>query len=211
MGVVTKKGTRMQQQQQSRLLRHIAIPGAILLAVLAVIVGPGYVRSSAQTGTPRADATPAFRQGGPADHPMIGSWILVDAADPGQPSAFAVFHADGTMVYTDANGASSYGVWVATDAVSVNFNLLGFELRSRSVRGNSGPQSVSGTVSLQGTAAVTQKGYTFEANAKVVTTELDGDSVTQPGTIDLQGTRIVVPRSGIGAQGTPAVVGSPAA
>ena len=187
------------------------MPGVILLAALAVIVGSSNVGLGAQTGTPGAAATPEFGQGGSATHPMIGSWIVVNAADPAQPSAFAVFHADGTMVYTNASGVSSYGVWVAEDATSVSFNVLSFELRSRSVRGNSGPQTVTGTVSLQGTASVTQKGFTFEATVSTIITELDGDSVTGPETLDLQGTRIVVRRSGASAQGTPEPLASPAA
>ncbi len=200
----------MMQQQQQR-LRQFAIPGAILLAVLALIAGSGAIGSSAQMGTSGAAATPEFQQGGPANHPIIGSWVVVNADDPRQPGAFALFHADGTLIYTDANGVSSYGVWVAKDETSVNFNLVGFELRNRSVRGNSGPQTVTGTISTQGNATVTQKGYTFEATAQAVTTGLDGDSVTGAGMINLRGTRIVVRASGSGLPGTPDAVASPAA
>ncbi|HEV2107663.1 MAG TPA: hypothetical protein VGR16_05325, partial [Thermomicrobiales bacterium] len=136
-------------------LRRFAIPGALLFATLAVIIGPSYVGSSAQTGSPRtSEVASASQQDALADHPIVGAWVVINTEQPRQPSAFVVFHADGTVVSTDANGVSSYGVWEAADETSVDFNILGFSLRSRSIRGNSGPQSVNGIRSLLGSASV---------------------------------------------------------
>ncbi len=145
----------------------------------------------------------------------MGAWVVINTEQPRQPSGFVVFHADGTIVSTDANGVSSYGAWEAEDETSVDFNILGFSLRSRSIRGNSGPQSVNGIRSLLGDASVLQQGDTFQATATLTTTTRDGGSVTEPGTVTLLGTRIEASGADvmgrITPRGTPAVPASPAA
>jgi hypothetical protein len=172
-------------------LRRIAIPGALIIAALAFVIGPNYVGSSAQRSPSRSsELTSTLQDGNVADHPIVGAWIVVNTERPRQPIGFALFHSDGTIVFTDANGVSSYGAWEAVDETSVDFNILGFSSRNRSIRGNSGSQSVTGVRSFLGEATVIQDGNAFQATATLSTTTLDGPSVTEPGTISLRGARI---------------------
>src|SRR5215213_7647613 len=47
----------------------------------------------------------------PADHPLVGTWLLA-FAEGDQPPAQIVFGDDGFVLFTDAGGNQGAGVWI---------------------------------------------------------------------------------------------------
>ena len=100
-------------------MRRFAIlvsAAVVLLGVLAIGRAPD---STAQ------DATPAALAG----HPLVGAWLLdVDADDPANPPALAIFHDDGTYIQADPDGSNGLGSWEATGQNSATLTAVFYGL-----------------------------------------------------------------------------------
>jgi len=59
-----------------------------------------------------------------ANHPLVGTWLLVDAEHPDDPPSLVVFTSDGIYLQTDYDGTTGYGSWEATDATSAEMTFV---------------------------------------------------------------------------------------
>jgi len=59
-----------------------------------------------------------------ADHPLVGTWLLVDSEDPDGPPALVVFTSDGIYLQTDYDRQTGYGSWEATDPTSAAMTFV---------------------------------------------------------------------------------------
>ncbi|MDQ3467350.1 MAG: hypothetical protein M3411_03845, partial [Chloroflexota bacterium] len=90
---------------------------AVLVSGLALVLA-GWVALGWGTSTHAQDASLT-------EHPIVGAWVIdVDADDPENPPALAIFHDDGTYLQSDPDGANGVGTWEPTGATTAALTIL---------------------------------------------------------------------------------------
>jgi hypothetical protein len=155
---------------------------APLLLSLAVVVLLGL--AVAGRGAVAQEATPVVAPGGV--HPVVGSWLAdTDTDDPANPPSLLVFHADGTYVEVEADGAGA-GSWAATGERTADLTIVFLE-------GDGGDEGGGGgMVTIRAAVEVAADGQSLTAQYTIEFTAPDGTSTGQYGPGGVTGTRIAV-------------------
>lgn len=148
--------------------------GILLLSVVMLCGAFGGSLAIAQDATPAATG----------DHPLVGAWLFVDQANPESPYSVDIFHADGTYVTMDGEGAAAGGVWDATGPNSADLTFVTFQPEGRGV--------IRADVELAQDGQSLTATYTFELVGP------DGTSTGQIGPGMVEATKLTVE-----PQGTP--------
>ena len=151
----------------------------VLVPVLAVALA-GWV-ALGRGGTSAQDATPAAL----ADHPIVGAWLLdVDADDPANPPALAIFHDDGTYLQADPDGSNGVGTWEATGPTTAALTAI--------FHGQDETGGFAGATTARGTVEVDEAGEALTAEYTLDFGGPDGTSAGEIGPATATAERIAV-------------------
>ena len=161
-------------------MRRFGIPFSVLtLAVVGLILLGSRPSAVAQESTPAATA----------GHPIVGAWLLdVDANDPTNPPALAIFHDDGTYLQAESDGSNGVGVWEAIGANSVALTQL---LHQQDETGD-----FAGTLMVRAAIDLDESGDAWTAKYTLEFIGPDGTSAGEMGPGTAIAERIAVERMG---------------
>ena len=145
--------------------------------------------------------------GVPAEHPLVGSWLIVFPDNPAAPPSLYTFGADGTVVGSSVAGAR-HGTWEATGDRVGAFTVLGL----------AGDEQTAflGLLQLSGSIDVAADGNEFTLVYHAAAIAPDGTVLPSVGPFTARGLRILVepptaPGTPTLGEATPAVAETPVA
>ena len=172
----------------------------VLLSVVAVVLLGTLVVARLTLGTAAQDATPAF-----AAHPLVGSWVAANLAEPSRPVLLATFWADGNALVTGPGGFDApyiaHGAWAATGPRTAALTVVFITIDPVS-------GAPDGRYTLSGAVEVDATGGAFRGEGDIEDVGLDG-TLRATAHLELVGTRIAAQSAGTPEPGTAKPTGAP--
>lgn len=141
--------------------------------------------------TPTTEAPPDPQGGTPGsteDHPLVGTWLLIDAADPDSPPFLGAFSADGIYQQADYDGLSGYGAWESTGPSSAALTFVQLFSDGEGVFG--GSATIRATIEVDPDGQLLTGAYTLELGG------VEGAPTGEYGPGAVTGTRLGVEPTG---------------
>src|SRR5215218_3379573 len=170
----------------------------VLPSVVAVVLLGALAVGRLMPGGAAQDATPAA-----AAHPLVGSWVAANRAEPARPVQLLTFWADGNALVTGPGGFDApyiaHGAWVATGPRTAALTVVSITIDPVSGAPD-GRYTVSGAVEVDAAGGAIR----IEGDGEVI--KLDG-TVRATSRFEMAATRVAAQTAGTPVPGGATQVG----